>query len=223
MKRDVKSRRRRDYLVNYDSKWGRWTPERRYNVDQVPCPFIIDQEITYEQQGSSIVWISQPGNGLDKRQCTLQLTICADDPQRVPPAVIFRGKGNIPKSEIDLYSQRVHVYWQEKGWMDSNVALQWTEKTFAPAVDCSAENILFLDNLACQMTQEFHMKCKELASTLVYPLPPDETDRCQPVDQGEGNMIKKLMGEELDHHLEEGENLERWHSHLKGTSGGKKS
>ena len=59
-----------------------------------------------------------------------------------------------------------------------------------------------------------HEKCKELASTLVYPLPPDETLKCQPVDQGEGNMIKKLMGKELDHHLEEGENLERWHSHL---------
>ena len=93
--------------------------------------------------------------------------------------------------------------------MDSNVALQWIEKTFAPAVDCSAENVLFHDNLACQMTHEFHEKCEELASTLVYPLSPDETDKRQPVDQGEGNMINKLMVEELDHYLEEGENLER--------------
>ena len=51
LKRDVKSRRRCDGLVTYDSKWGCWTQELRYDVDQVPCPFIIDQEITYEQKG----------------------------------------------------------------------------------------------------------------------------------------------------------------------------
>ena len=81
------------------------------------------------------------------------------------------------------------------GWIQM-LLCSGLKKTFAAAFDCSAENILFLHiNLACEMTQEFHMKCKELASTLVYPLPPDATDKCQAVDHGEGNTIKKLMGE----------------------------
>ena len=62
------------------------------------------------------------------------------------------------------------------------------------------------------MTEEFHTSCKELASPVVYLLPSDETDKCQHVDQGEGYLIKKLMGNELDKYLEKKDNLERWQS-----------
>ena len=64
------------------------------------------------------------------------------------------------------------------------------------------------------MTEEFHSVCRELASTVVYPLPPDETDKCQPVDQGVGNLIKELMGKELDKYLEKEDNLNKWQSSL---------
>lgn len=32
----------------YDEKWGRFKPEQRINVDQVPLPFAIDRKQTYE-------------------------------------------------------------------------------------------------------------------------------------------------------------------------------
>ena len=76
LKKDLNSKRRREEVTEFTTKWGRWKPERRFNVDQVPCPFIIDQDRTYDEKGSSSVWISQPGNGLDMRQFTLQLCIC---------------------------------------------------------------------------------------------------------------------------------------------------
>ena len=60
--------------------------------------------------------------------------------------------------------------------MDGAVAQSRVKNTFAPAVDKSHENVLCLDNLSFQMTEEFHSVCRELASTVVYPLPPDETD-----------------------------------------------
>eukprot|EP00794_Sanderia_malayensis_P013638 gene13638-15064_t len=214
LRQDIKSKRHRDGFVDFHAKWGRWMPSRRYNVDQVPCPFIINQNQTYDEKGKAGIWISQPGNGLDKRQCTLQLCICPDDPQVVPPSIIFRGKGNVPKKEKDAYDKRVHIYWQPSAWMDSNVALKWVKNTFAPAVCKKSENVLFLDNLSCQMTQQFHSACKQFASTLVYPLPPGETDKCQPVDQGEGYMIKQLIGQELDKYLEEDDNLEKWQTSL---------
>ena len=28
---------------NYDEKWGRFQPSRRFNVDQVPLPFVVDR------------------------------------------------------------------------------------------------------------------------------------------------------------------------------------
>ena len=212
LRKDVQSRKRHNYSIQLDDKWGRWVPTRRYNMDQVPCPFVIDQQSTYDKKGTNSVWISQPGSGLDKRQCTLQLCISPEDEQHVPPAIIFRGKGNVSRIEKDAYDKRVHVYWQKNAWMDRSVALNWIKQTFAPAVDKSSENVLFLDNLGCQMTEEFHATCRELASTVVYPLPPEETDKCQPIDQGEGFLIKKLMGKELDKHLEESDNLEKWQS-----------
>ena len=214
LRKDLNSKRRREGLVEFDQKWGRWPPNRRYNVDQVPCPFVINQDQTYEERGSTSVWISQPGSGLDKRQCTLQLCIQPQEPQKIPPAVIFRGKGNVSPIEKAAYHKNVHVYWQNNAWMDGVVAMDWIRNTFAPNVDKAVENVLFLDNLNCQVTGDFYKVCKEVASTLVYALPAEETDKCQPIDQGEGYLIKKLMGQELDKYLEQSDNLTKWQSSL---------
>ena len=149
LRKDLNSKRRREEVTEFTTKWGRWKPKRRFNVDQMPCPFIIDQDRTYDEKGSSNVWVSQLGNGLDKRQFTLQLCICPTDFQPIPPAIIFRGKGKrVKDSELQAYDSRVHIYWQENAWLDSRVALEWVENTFAPAIDKTAENVLFLDNLA---------------------------------------------------------------------------
>lgn len=65
--------------LNYDEKWGYFKPMNRFNADQSPLPFAIDMKRTYhhyekgEDQHKSKVWIFQPGSGLDKRQCTLQV------------------------------------------------------------------------------------------------------------------------------------------------------
>ena len=80
---------------SYDQKWGRFLPKQRFNVDQCPLPFVITTKRTYElvQKGDRYykVWISQPGSGLEKRQCTLQ--VCFHPTGKQPKlAIIFRGK-----------------------------------------------------------------------------------------------------------------------------------
>ena len=87
----VKSRRRRNNSALHP-KYGRWLLENRYNIDQVPLPFVIDQDKTYDITGTKQVWVSQPSTGLDKRQATLQLCIRAGGEQNVKPEIIFRGK-----------------------------------------------------------------------------------------------------------------------------------
>ena len=120
LKKDMSSCRGRENGIK-DQVWGRWLPEARYNVNQVPLLFIVDQDTTYEITGRTSVWISQPSNGLDKRQCTLQLCIRPTDVQPVPPAVIFRGQGNIEEEELKLHDPRVNVFWQKNGWTDKEV------------------------------------------------------------------------------------------------------
>ena len=68
----------------YDTKWGTYLPSQRFNVDQSPLPFVFDVKRTYEQMNykhSEKVWIAQPGSGLDKRQCTLQIMTLAEGEQ----------------------------------------------------------------------------------------------------------------------------------------------
>eukprot|EP00794_Sanderia_malayensis_P002090 gene2090-2366_t len=102
LKKDVKSSWGRS-KATIDEKWGRWQPKNRYNIDQGPLPFGVDQNAIYEMKGSQSVWISQPGNGLDKCQCTLQVSIKPTDDQPVLPAIIFRGKGNVKEGELHSY------------------------------------------------------------------------------------------------------------------------
>ena len=187
LKKDVNSGRGRDEGIK-DKVWGRWSPGARYNFDQVPLPFIVEQDTTYETTGSTSVWVAQPASGLDK-------SIRPSDRQPVPPAIIFRGKGRVKEEELKSYYPRVHVFWQKNGWMDKEVALQWVEKTFSPAVDKSHENVLFLDNLSCQCSEEFTLNCQRKTNTVVYPLPPSSTDKVQPIDAREGTQMKRLIGE----------------------------
>lgn len=71
LRKSLKTHRRRN-KSSIDPKYGRWTPGNRYNVDQVPLPFVVDQGTTYDTVGNKQVWVSQPSSGLDKRQATLQ-------------------------------------------------------------------------------------------------------------------------------------------------------
>ena len=89
-----------------------------FNVDQSPLPFVIDHERTYEiieakEKRYNKVWIQQPGSGLDKRQCMLQVCVRAEGEQ-TKLAIIFRGTGKgIKETEISLPSRRGHLFPKE--------------------------------------------------------------------------------------------------------------
>ena len=100
-------------------------PKNRYNVDQVPLPFVNEQDKTHDTSGAKQVWVSQPSSGLDKRQATLQLCIRADGEQNVKPTLIFRGKGRVANEEKEKYDKRVDVYFQQNAWMDEEINMQW--------------------------------------------------------------------------------------------------
>ena len=108
----MKTSRKRNKSSTIDPKYGRWSPRNRYNVDQVPLPFVNEQDKTYEKLGETQVWVSQLSAGLDKRQATLQLCIRATGVQNVKPALVFSGKGNVSNKEKEKYDKRVDLYFQ---------------------------------------------------------------------------------------------------------------
>ena len=43
-------------------------------MDQTPLPFMFSDVPTYTDKGETSVWVMGGSSGLDKRQCTVQLT-----------------------------------------------------------------------------------------------------------------------------------------------------
>lgn len=117
LRRSLKTSRRRNKSSTIDSKYGRWMPRNRHNVDQVPLPFVNEQDKTYETLGATQVWVSQPSAGLDKRQATLQLCIRATGVQNVKPALVFRGKGMCPmKKKKSMTKKLMCIFSKMRGW-----------------------------------------------------------------------------------------------------------
>ena len=72
----VLPKRQDENLMQYTDKWGRYPPHLRYNMDQVPLPFVVDQETTYTLDCDDDVPIAGHGKGdLQKRQFTMNIYI----------------------------------------------------------------------------------------------------------------------------------------------------
>ena len=190
---------------SYNSKWGRYAPEQRFNVDQSPCPFVINTKKTYEMlekknpnNREHKVWISQPGSGLDKRQCTLQ--ICFRPTGKQPRvAIIFNGKGKRKsEDEKNAWHPDVDVYFQENAWANTAFSVEWVKRALSPIVQHSIDRfVLFFDNLSAQESYEFKKSVSDLNGVCWYGLP-NATDIWQPVDAGYAELLKVFLNQK--HH-----------------------
>ena len=69
-------------------------------MNQTPLPFSFASGEIYAETGLRTVWVQGGASGMEKRQCTVQLTIFADGEPRVKPLLIFKGTGaQIPLRE----------------------------------------------------------------------------------------------------------------------------
>ena len=103
------------------------------NVDETLCPFAFSSKRTYHlfnevtDQHKEKVWISQPGSGLDKRQCTVQICFCPTGPHQ-KLAIIFRGTSKrISDDEIQTWHLDVELYFQQKAWVDTKFSCDWAK------------------------------------------------------------------------------------------------
>ena len=96
------------------------------NMNQTPLPFVPDDGKIYADKGSSEVWCVSGSSGLDKQQCSVQLTIFVDGVPRVRLLVIFCGKGlRITCKEQEAWDRRVQVAFQPKAWCDESMMKKW--------------------------------------------------------------------------------------------------
>ena len=199
-------------------KYGQFQLWERINVDQVPLPFVNGQIQTWEPTGSLRVAIAQPFAGLEKRQCTMQVTF-GPGGKVFRIAVIFRGKGKrISAVEKAAYHKDVDVFFQENAWADQNFCMEWAKRSYRKSLMRGrgelpkARSILIMDNLHAQTTDAFKEYLAKECNTLAWYGPAECTDEVQPVDAGAGRFLKVEIGRRLDMWLEQSDNLERWES-----------
>ena len=195
----------------YDDKWEIFVPNQRYNVDQSPLSFVVDVQRTYQQtecQHTEKIWIAQPGSGLDKRQCTLQIVTRAEGEQP-RTTIIFRGQGKrISLDEKIAWHQDVDVYWQRNAWADTKVSLECVKGTLSKSVQGLDRFVLFLDNLKSQQSDEFNSAVATLNGVAWFGLK-NATDSWQVVDAGLTQMLKVLIGQAHQNLPDKEENADR--------------
>ncbi|CAN0376864.1 unnamed protein product, partial [Ectocarpus sp. 4 AP-2014] len=142
-------------------KYGQFQLSERFDVDQVPLPFVNGLGITWAQQGVKRVAVSQPFAGLEKRQCTMQV-IFGPGKRVMRIALIFRGTGKrISKVEKAAYQKNVDVFFQKNEWADQDFCMEWVKKSFRPSLMRGRSQLpmertlLLMDNLHAQTTDKF--------------------------------------------------------------------
>ena len=221
-------------------KFGKYLPFQRFNVDQVPMPFVYEMDYTYEAKGAKRVAINQLGPSLSKRQCTAQVCFRPAPPppppasasnevkqryhnnlmEQPPPCLLFRGTGkNISQYEKDAYPPELDVLWQPKAWVDRPTSVAWAKTSFKKVIEANiaagvcdeqARHLLLQDNLDSQKQPEYLDVLSTNCRTDDHTVVPNNTDETQPVDDGLGRAIKLNMGR-LEHEwLEDDANLSRW-------------
>lgn len=87
---------------------GRWSASTIGNMNRTPLPFIFSSGETYADTGERYMWVCGNASGLDKQQCTVQLTLFADSEPRVTPLLIFQGTG-----KRMAFAELCYIYCQE--------------------------------------------------------------------------------------------------------------
>ena len=150
------------------------------NMDQTPLPFSFTNGDTYADTGDKTVWIRGGALGMDKRQCTVQLTLFADREARVKLLVIFKGQGRrIPFREKVRFDPRVRVTFQPKAWCDEAVMQEWLQQQWKSA--CDGNMLLVLEVHKAQKTDGILHRLNQCSTTPVY-VPAGTTGLVQPVD-----------------------------------------
>jgi hypothetical protein len=203
---------------DFESIWGRFPPELRYNMDQVPLPFVNGQDSTFTAGDDEDVNIKCPKESLRKRQYTMHLIFNAgrgNDAFGICD-LVCRGKGlRINQAEKSLWDPNINVFWQGKAWVDNKVMRELAHSfvTHKNAAHGDKWVILFCDNLRAPLDDEV----REIFGTgkvfLCY-FPPNMTNFIQPIDAGLGRSVRTRIGHYLDEWLMEATNMETWEAKM---------
>ena len=207
-----------DETIPSDALWGRFPPSHRYNMDQVPLPFVVSQDFTFTVENDTNIHITCPSESLRKRQWTMHVVTNAGDGDKRHAWVdlVTKGKGQrIKEAETQRYHPDVDMFWQKNDWVDGEGMKKLAHKFVREKLDKHGDDwvVLYADNLSAHLLPEV----KTIFGTnhvLVVYFPPNMTEMVQPIDAGYGRSLRCAIGRELDAWLMDAANLLKWESKM---------
>ena len=105
------------------------------------------------------------------------------DGQALPPMCVVKGKTKLSVESFDVHlgPSNCQWTWQERGWMENSLGLEWFKNIFL--ANCSKERpvLLLLDSHSSHEVLEILELAKE-EGIHIMALPPHTTQRLQPLD-----------------------------------------
>lgn len=204
----------------YDAVWGRFPPVARFNMDQIPLPFVVCQDTTFTTEDDSHVHIRSCGaDGLTKRQYTVHLTSNAGEGENglCYGDLICRGTGKrISRVEKEGWNPEVGVFFQKCAWVDRPTMVKLAERFCEKKEKLLGKRpaVMFCDNLDAHCCDEV-LEVFSKHNVLLIFVPPATTDATQPIDAGIGRSTRIEIGNQLDLWLMSEDNLDKWESGFK--------
>ena len=170
-----------------ESIWGRFSPSKRYNMDQVPLPFVVSQEFTFTLHEDKNIHITCPNEALRKRQWTMHVIVNAGegDTRHAWVDLVSKGTGTRIKAEEKArYSPQVEMFWQTNAWVDGQVMIKLAEKFVEEKIRRHGSEwiVLYADNLSAHLNTEVKRIFGEGHVLVIYFLPSmtkkGSADRC---------------------------------------------
>lgn len=176
------------------------------NLDETPIPFEYLEGKTYDTVGEKTIWAKASQNGWDKRQASLVLCVFADGVPRVPPMIIFRGKGERLGREREHYHPGVSVEFNEKAYMNDKLFLRYIDEHLIPVLG-GRPTLFALDLIGSHKTPAVLDK---LRSHNITPslIPGGCTSLIQPLDVSINKPFKEILREFTDTAIFESESVE---------------
>lgn len=146
------------------------------NADQTPVFFDMPSNTTVADKGAKSVVVKTTGN--EKARLTVMLCVLADG-RKLPPFVILRRK-TLPKEKLP---QGIVYRCQEKGWMTSDLVLDWIKVVWnrRPGASLKQRGMLVLDAFRGHLTPSVKKALSDEHTDLVV-IPGGMTSQLQVLD-----------------------------------------
>ena len=106
------------------------------NLNETPIPYEYLDGKTYDTKRATTIWAKSLQSGWDKRQASLVWCVFADGVPRVPPMIIFRGKGTRLGREKHEYHAGVLAEFNDKAYMKDKLFLNYIQNHLVPVLGC---------------------------------------------------------------------------------------